>query len=97
MTWGTARRYRVINVKRGDPHTVYLGDERSAGDAWTLSATISTKDALLTRDLEQCRRARGLLDLELTNEDELNTVKLSRISIAVRRWQQTQGRGGRRI
>jgi hypothetical protein len=38
-----------------------------------------------------------LLDLEMTNEDELNTVKLSRISIAVRRWQQTQGRGGRRI
>jgi hypothetical protein len=97
MSWSPVRRYRVVNVKRGDPHTVYLGDERSSGDGWTLSATISTKDALLTRDLEQCRRARGLLDLEPTNENELNTVKLSRISTAVRRWQQTQGRGGRRM
>lgn len=95
MTWGTSGRYRVIRIKRGDPHTVYLGAESASPEEWSLSATVPTRNEALTRGLEQCRRERGTLQIGQTNDDLPNNVKLDRITEALRAWQQVHGRGNR--
>lgn len=97
MTVSGNGRYRIVRLKRGQPHTVYLGRESGQAEEWILSATVSTKDDQLARDLERCRRDRGLLDLGQTDEGSPNHVKLDRITTALRHWQQGHGRGNRAL
>jgi hypothetical protein len=97
MTWGAHGRYRIVRMKRGRPHTVYLGCEAGSADEWHLSATVSNKDEALARELERCRRDRGVLEIGQTNDDLPNHVKLDRITSALRIWQQAHGRGGRAV
>jgi hypothetical protein len=94
MTWSPSGRYRIVRIKRGQPHTVFLGrDSESAGD-WQLSANVSTKDETLARNLERCRRERGVLEIGQTDDNLPNHIKLERITAALRTWQQANGRGG---
>jgi hypothetical protein len=97
MTWNANGRYRIVKVKRGQPHTVFLGGESASVDAWSLSATVPTKDESLARDLERCRRDRGVLLVGQTDDGLPNHVKLERITAALRAWQQANGRGNRGI
>jgi hypothetical protein len=94
MTWSASGRYRIVRIQRGQPHTIFLGGaSESAGD-WQLSATVSTRDETLARNLERCRRERGVLEIGQTDDDLPNHVKLERITMALKAWQQANGRGG---
>lgn len=97
MTWSAHGRYRIVRVKRGQPHTVFLARESGATADWSLSANVSTKDETLARDLEKCRRDRGVLEIGQTEDDLPNHVKLDRITTALRAWQQAHGRGNRGV